>query len=890
MLKVGVFFGGSSREREVSFAGGRTVIDNLDKRLFEAVPIFVDSQNRFILLDWHFLYKGTIRDFYPAPDLLSGSDFQMYIESLQDQPHLISQSISRIGKQISPEEFSSLFDLAFLALHGPFGEDGNLQGLLEWYEIPYTGSGVFSSALGLSKTIQADLQKGLGLRAVSYKKLYRSELESRFLSDIWQEVKQEIGLPCVVKASSQGSSIGVSIVEHEDEKAFEKAVRKAFFEELIDSAEWQKRSSQEKTNYVRRLADIRDGLGMPLRLEGRLILRPEQLLAVIDQESKIKSELILQSEHPEQVILIEAFIPGKEFSCIVISDELGHPLALPPTEIIKRSQVFDYRAKYLPGISRKVTPIETDEKHIEAIRKACEQLYLAFQFEVYARIDGFLKPDGTIILNDPNTTSGMMPSSFFFHQAAEIGLNPSQFLTYIMHHSLLARRRSGRYSNRLLPVLNQFEQNLKASVSARDERVPVAVIMGGYSAERHISVESGRNVYEKLSSSGKYLPYPIFLSGNADSFELHLLPINVMLKDNADDIREKVHSTQSKHPVVKRIVEQSAGTAQLYRGDFLEYPKRISLAELAEIVDFAFIALHGRPGEDGALQTKLEQFGIPYNGSGVKSSSTTINKYLSNEILAQSGVPVASHLWLTKEQWLTNSQSFYEQAEQALGYPMILKPADDGCSAAVKKIKNREEFKAFASLIFRQTEALTESDASILKLAPQEEFPIKQGLLAERFIDAGGASHFLEITGGFVSEWLNGESRYRFFEPSEVLATGEVLSLEEKFLAGEGQNITPARFDPDPAKRDRIAEKVKKDLEKTARLLSVEGYGRIDAFVRIFPDERVETIIIEINSLPGMTPATCIFHQCALDGLSPFQFIDEIIRYGIQRKAVLSLE
>jgi D-alanine-D-alanine ligase len=64
----------------------------------------------------------------------------------------------------------------------------------------------------------------------------------------------------------------------------------------------------------------------------------------------------------------------------------------------------------------------------------------------------------------------------------------------------------------------------------------------------------------------------------------------------------------------------------------------------------------------------------------------------------------------------------------------------------------------------------------------------------------------------------------------------------------------------------------------------VEGYCRIDAFVRIFSDGRVETIIIEINSLPGMTPATCIFHQAAIDKLKPVEFIDSILKYGSSRQ------
>jgi UDP-N-acetylmuramate--alanine ligase len=65
-IKVGIFFGGQSREREVSFAGGRTVYDNLNKELFEAIPIFVDSFGNFCLLNWEHVYKGSIRDFLSA--------------------------------------------------------------------------------------------------------------------------------------------------------------------------------------------------------------------------------------------------------------------------------------------------------------------------------------------------------------------------------------------------------------------------------------------------------------------------------------------------------------------------------------------------------------------------------------------------------------------------------------------------------------------------------------------------------------------------------------------------------------------------------------------------------------------------------------------------------
>ncbi|MEQ9306423.1 MAG: D-alanine--D-alanine ligase, partial [Marinoscillum sp.] len=147
--------------------------------------------------------------------------------------------------------------------------------------------------------------------------------------------------------------------------------------------------------------------------------------------------------------------------------------------------------------------------------------------------------------------------------------------------------------------------------------------------------------------------------------------------------------------------------------------------------------------------------------------------------------------------------------------------------------------------------------------------------------------HFLEITGGMLTHLdEDGAISYEVFEPSEALASGEVLSLEEKFLAGEGQNITPARFGNSKSDYQRIVNSVKSTLEKSARIINVEGYCRIDAFVRIYPD-KVETVVIEINSLPGMTPATAIFHQSALNNMKPYEFIDKIISYGFAKRKML---
>ncbi|MBG8555901.1 D-alanine--D-alanine ligase family protein [Hymenobacter guriensis] len=910
-MKIGIFFGGPSREREISFAGGRTVYDNLDKSLFEAVPIFVDSRGNFIQLEWEYIYKGTIRDFYPPVSALPRTELpvQMYFESLgelsQDEQDRI---ISAVGRRVEPQELAGLMDFAFLALHGPGGEDGAIQGLLEWYGIPYSGSGILPSAFGIDKIAQKKLLKALNRPTPDFRLITAEEWDVADAQATLDYLVRELGLPLVFKAPRQGSSIGISILREADVAKFATAVERSLFRKTVTQAEWQALSEQQKTMWLQQLVDIREGIGLPVvvssssllvaslsdqpetrnqKPETQLIYQPEQLLNALNERLQTAEAVRLTSVEGETQVLVESFVQGREFSCIVVEDPSGQPLALPPTEIVKGEEMFDYRSKYLPGLARKITPIDLPEAEIQRIREACEEMFRTFGFQVYARLDGFIGPDGQLFLNDPNTTSGMLPASFFFHQAAEIGLNPSQFLTYLIRTSLAARRRAGLRPVKLAGLLARLDAAVAARAAEERTRTKVAVIMGGYSSERHISVESGRNIFEKLSSSVKYEPVPVFLTGNSQEFRLYVLPINVMLKDNADDIREKVEHMEAGHglhPILERIRREASAITSTYAGQPTAQPRRVSFEELAGMVDEVFIALHGRPGEDGALQRELEKFGLPYNGSGVESSSITINKFETNKRLREAGLRVAEHRMANRLEWDADAESFYRSLETQFPYPFIAKPADDGCSSAVKKIKNRAELEAFTRLIFREQEDLMPAEATTLSLGFKEEFPQKEAFLVETLIDRDGAAHFLEVTGGLLTHWdENGQLQIEVFEASEALATGEVLSLEEKFLAGEGQNITPARYAADLTERQRISEEVKKELRRVAEILNIQGYARIDAFVRVRQSGAVEVIIIEVNSLPGMTPATCIFHQTALAGYTPYDFIDRILEFGKQR-------
>jgi D-alanine-D-alanine ligase len=155
---------------------------------------------------------------------------------------------------------------------------------------------------------------------------------------------------------------------------------------------------------------------------------------------------------------------GREFSCIILQEAGGEPIALPPTEMLKGGLHFDYRAKYLPGLVRKETPMQVSEITLNAIRQACVALYQFLGCQVYARIDGLLSTDNQLYLNDPNTTAGMTPSSFLFHQAAEIGLNPSQLLTFIIRNSLAERILSHKVQPHTTDLLHTLDQYLVKEV------------------------------------------------------------------------------------------------------------------------------------------------------------------------------------------------------------------------------------------------------------------------------------------------------------------------------------------------------------------------------------------------------------------------------------------
>jgi D-alanine-D-alanine ligase len=143
----------------------------------------------------------------------------------------------------------------------------------------------------------------------------------------------------------------------------------------------------------------------------------------------------------DNAVLVEEFLDGIEFSSIVMDGEDGAPAPLGLTEIFPQSEFYTYDDKYMPGRCRKFTPPRSIPREAaEKIKTEVVRAYQALGFRCYGRIDGFYLKDGRILITDPNSSSGMAPSSFFFEQAAEAGMLPSMIVSRLIEIALRIHR------------------------------------------------------------------------------------------------------------------------------------------------------------------------------------------------------------------------------------------------------------------------------------------------------------------------------------------------------------------------------------------------------------------------------------------------------------------
>ena len=303
----------------------------------------------------------------------------------------------------------------------------------------------------------------------------------------------------------------------------------------------------------------------------------------------------------------------------------------------------------------------------------------------------------------------------------------------------------------------------------------IGVLMGGLSGEREISLRSGENCARALESRG-----------------YHVVRI--------DAVRD----------VAQRLDENG--------------------------VEVAFLALHGRYGEDGTIQGLLEVMGIPYTGSGVLASALGMNKISAKKIVRSSGVPTPDSCEIQVDEPADEAAA---RVEETLGFPVMIKPVDEGSSLGVIKCKDAAELPGFLQKV-------------------RSEFGT---VFAERFV-AGS-----EITVGVIE--LDG--RLTTLPVLELVPKREFYDYEAKYTRGLTDFILPARLDP------VVYERAERLALSAFRAIGCRGYGRVDLMV----DAAGVPWFVEVNTLPGMTELSDLPAQAAAAGICYEDLVEAILRTAV---------
>jgi len=302
----------------------------------------------------------------------------------------------------------------------------------------------------------------------------------------------------------------------------------------------------------------------------------------------------------------------------------------------------------------------------------------------------------------------------------------------------------------------------------------IAVVYGGDSSEFVVSVKSSKNVFESINPS-IYNVWKVQMKG-----------------------------------LDWTVLEGDQVIASINKDDF-------SFVKKGEKIkfDFAYITIHGTPGEDGKLQGYFDMVKLPYSTCGVYSSALTFNKYFCSNYLRNFGVTMAKSVRLFKGDTVDSDKLIEE-----LGLPVFVKPNAGGSSFGVTKVKEKSQLLA------------------ALEMATKESTDI----LIEEFIDGP------EFTCGLVKL----SNQEIVFPVTEVIPKNEFFDFEAKYTVGKTDEITPARISPE------MTNKIQQLSSRIYDLCDCSGIVRVDYILK-----DGEFYFLEVNTTPGMTSTSFIPQQIA---------------------------
>ena len=269
--------------------------------------------------------------------------------------------------------------------------------------------------------------------------------------------------------------------------------------------------------------------------------------------------------------------------------------------------------------------------------------------------------------------------------------------------------------------------------------------------------------------------------------------------------------------------------------------KRDNLGELLSMdTDVAYLALHGKGGEDGCIQGALELSGIAYTGSSVQSSANCMDKIRTKEILLAYGLPTPKYVRADRSELC---DGFVKDIISKVGLPMVLKAPCEGSSIGVYIVRTAEDVEKYSREVFAQSDTL----------------------LAEEYVEG------IEVTLPVL-----GNSELTALPCIEITSENEFYDYEAKYTAGMCHHIIPARIS------ETDADTVSKLGQRAYSALGCKGLSRIDFII----DKRQGPMIIEINTLPGMTEMSLFPDSARFAGISFPELVGRVVDLAVENFGV----
>ena len=322
----------------------------------------------------------------------------------------------------------------------------------------------------------------------------------------------------------------------------------------------------------------------------------------------------------------------------------------------------------------------------------------------------------------------------------------------------------------------------------------IAIVCGGDSSEHDVSMRSAQGLYSFFDKE-RYNIYVVDVKGQDWHVDL-----------------------------------QNGDTAKIDKNDF-----SFKMDGKTVTFDYAYITIHGTPGENGLMQGYFELLHIPYSTSGVLVEAMTFDKYVLNNYLRGFGVNVAESVLLRRGEEEKYSD---EEIEKRIGMPCFVKPAADGSSFGVSKVKNADQ----------------------LAPALRGAFMESDEVMVESFMKG------TEISIGCYKT----RDKAVVFPATEVVTSNEFFDYDAKYN-GQVQEITPARLSPETTKR------VEEETSRIYDILHCNGIIRIDYIISKDADGNDKINMLEVNTTPGMTATSFIPQQVRAAGLDIKDVLTDIV-------------